>query len=602
VFESLIWIVPVVVLFAGAYQPRYGILALLAALPLFGAPPGGPYLGALEAAVLAAIATAWRAGPARPSRLDRPLMAFVLVAVASFFPLAYLPPAWSPRVLIGLAANFPFIQKWTVLYTWRALADLLLGWGLFLAMKRAFAGRSPAALGGALAAGSAGALIVGILEFAGTVDLWSYRPIGAPLYDQRFHSLFFHSGWFAEYLVLSVPLAVVSLFLGSRWMRVSGLLLVTASLVALTFTQQRGAWGASCAQILLVAVLFGKELVRDRRRMRLVLASVSVIGLLVVGVFSIRPHTGRSVLERMSRVTQDNRTWIWKASLEAAQRRPLLGWGVGSFSPVLDLEVTPGTSHRQAWLTAHSTYFMLLAERGVLGLAGLGLVGLAALSALRESLRGESREGRILAVGLLLCAAGFALYGLVQYLFFPRAVGLLVWVLLGAVAVLDSGGRKQWTDRIALALMVVGLAMIPIRAVAHEPPAARGSRSYGFHAPEKRKKQGSHQWTAGHAARRLEWEGETLLLEIANGHPRAGERPVSVEVMIDGVVVSQLEARGGWEEHRIDVGPPTKDSLVLELRVRPTFRPFSDYRRYPDLPDSRDIRRLGIAVGKVGWE
>jgi hypothetical protein len=351
-----------------------------------------------------------------------------------------------------------------------------------------------------------------------------------------------------------------------------------------------------------VAALFGKDLVKDGRRIRLLVALVSVVGVLVLGAVLIRPQTGRSVLERMSRFTQDNRTWVWKASLEATQRRPMLGWGIGSFSPVLDLEVTSGTSHRQIWLTAHSTYFMLLAERGLLGLAALGLVGLATLSALRGSLRGESRERRILAVGLLLGAAGFASYGLVQYLFFPRAVGLLVWVLLGSVAVLDCGGRKHSMDRIALGLMALALVMIPIRAMAYEPPPARGSRSYGFHASEKREKPGSHQWTTGHAARRLEWEGETLLLEIANGHPRAGERPVSVEVLIDSVVVSQVEARGGWEEHRIDVGPPTKDSLVLELRVRPTFRPFSDYRRYPDFPDSRDIRRLGIAVGNIRWE
>jgi O-antigen ligase len=581
-------------------------------------------------------------------------MAFVLVAVASLFPLAYLPPSWSPRVLIGLAANFPFIQKWTVLYTWRALADLLLGWGLFLAMKRAFADGSPSASesgpespprefprprhageaasarpapdptsppagprdylgsetanrwskmpGAALAAGLIGVLVVGFLEYQGVIDLWSYRPIGHPLFDQRFHSFFFHSGWLAEYLVLALPLSVVSLFAGRRWMRVSGFLLMTVSPVALLFSQQRGAWAAFFAQILVLAGLFGREALRDRSQIRRVAASVSVMGILVLGAVLARPEKGQSVLTRMDGLTEDNRSWVWMVSLEAAQRRPILGWGLGTFSPVLDLEVTFGKLHRPFFLTAHSTYFMLLAERGLLGLAALGLVGLAALSAIREARRRESRERRILAAGLLLGAVGFALYGLVQYLFFPRAVGLLLWALLGSVAILDSSDKRRSTDRIAVGLMAVALVMIPIRVLAYDPPPDRGSRSYGFHAPEEREQQPTYQWTTGHAARRLEWEGETLLLEIANGHPRAGERPVSVEVLIDSVLVSQIEARGGWEEHRIEVGPPTKNSLVLELRVRPTFRPFSDYRRYPDLPDSRDIRRLGIAVGNIGWE
>ena len=70
------------------------------------------------------------------------LLAFVAVAVASFFPLAYRPPAWSPSVLAGLLGVLSELGGWSVVFTWRALADLVLGWALFLAILRAYSGRS----------------------------------------------------------------------------------------------------------------------------------------------------------------------------------------------------------------------------------------------------------------------------------------------------------------------------------------------------------------------------------------------------------------------------------------------------------------------------
>ena len=62
--ERLIWVVPLAVAALGSWRPRAGLVVLAAALPLFGSPPGGPYLAALDVAGLAAILTAWRGGRA----------------------------------------------------------------------------------------------------------------------------------------------------------------------------------------------------------------------------------------------------------------------------------------------------------------------------------------------------------------------------------------------------------------------------------------------------------------------------------------------------------------------------------------------------------
>ena len=49
-------------------------------------------------------------------------------------------------MLLELLRALPSVETWPALATWRAAADLPLGFGLFLAVRRAFAGRSAAPL------------------------------------------------------------------------------------------------------------------------------------------------------------------------------------------------------------------------------------------------------------------------------------------------------------------------------------------------------------------------------------------------------------------------------------------------------------------------
>jgi hypothetical protein len=77
---------------------------------------------------------------------------------------------------------------------------------------------------------------------------------------------------------------------------------------------------------------------------------------------------------------------------------------------------------------------------------------------------------------------------------------------------------------------------------------------------------------------------------------------VALEVLVDGAIVEHAVLGEGWQELHINLGPPKKETVVLGLSVDRTFRPFSDYRKYPELPVSRDLRCLGIAVAEIGWE
>ena len=134
------------------------------------------------------------------------------------------------------------------------------------------------------------------------------------------------------------------------------------------------------------------------------------------------------------------------------------------------------------------------------------------------------------------------------------------------------------------------------RVVAVEPLRVADDRSYGFHRPEPTE-GGTLQWTEGHAARRLDCHGHWLFLELANGHPDRAKRPVEVTVRVDGRRVAVRDVPGGWQASTIPIGDACDDgSAVVELIARPTFRPFSDFRRDPALASSRDERELGVVV------
>jgi O-antigen ligase len=594
VAERLIWIVPLVVAVAGLWRPRAGLLVLVASLPLFGSPPGGPYLGALDAAGLAAIVTAWRAGRAEPSALAWPAAAFVAVSLATLAPSPYQPPSWQPAMLVELLQALPGVQTWSALYTWRAAADLVLGWGLFVAVRRAFAGRSARPLATAVLVGLSLTMLLGLAEAGGVLDLGGYR---RGLEGGRLQSLFFLSGWLAEYIVIAAPLAIFALARqrrGERWLLPT---LLVLAVVCLALTQQRGAWAAALVQLLLCSALAWPHWRRAPRQLRrnLVAAggAVVVAAVVLVGSGSLVP-----LAQRVRDIESgfSSRAGLWTAALEMSRERPLSGWGLGSFTPAYDLlragDAAEARRHRG---TAHSLYLNVAAERGLLGLLALGLLLWATAAALRRPLEGE----KLLALALAISLAGFLAYGLVQYMFHLRCIAWLFWLLLGAVATAVRPREAAITSRMARVLVAAALLLTTVRLFAHEPPAYAGNRSFGLH---EQAVGSEHRWTEGFAAQRLEWQGDTLVLRLANGHPRAGERPVDVTVGVDGRRVARLTLADGWQRVRIEPGAPRRETILLTLAARPTFRPFSEYRRYPELEGSRDIRSLGVAIEQPVWE
>lgn len=601
--DTLIWLVPAAVLACGIRSPRGGLLAFVACLPLFGSPPGGPYLAAFDVAALLAVATAWRAGPAPRSRLDWSVWAFLGVTAASLLPLAYQPPSWSPRILARLVAALPGVEPWTPLFGWRAFASLLIGLGLYLAVRRAFADRGVRPLFLALAGGLGAALLLGLGSHADLIDLEFFRVKGGPTWETRLHSLFFHSGWFAEFVVLAAPLSVGALAGFGRRGRAAASLVALLVIPTIVLTEQRGAWFALAGQIVVAAALWGGSIVRWRRGWR-TLAAGAVLATTLLGVAVIaQPDLFESAVERSRKAfTLANRTFIWEVATEISAERPLLGWGVGSFSPAYLEKMGSPPAGPFDWLTAHSQYLMVSAERGLLGLGAFALLCWGLLRVTIGASRGGA-GGQVLARCLLVSFAGLLIYGVVQYMFFLRTIEWLFWVLAGATATLapqtnrDAHGRPApaVTDRLAQVVLILAAVLVPWRLFAVEPLAAAGNRAFGLHRAEESDVR-SFQWSTGYAAWQQQRPDGSFELTLANGHPRPDRHRVRVVVRVDGREALNAEIAGEWRAYPIDLGPETSDSMLVEIEARPAFRPWRDYRKHPELEGSIDIRELGVAI------
>ncbi|TNF81475.1 MAG: O-antigen ligase domain-containing protein, partial [Acidobacteria bacterium] len=392
------------------------------------------------------------------------------------------------------------------------------------------------------------------------------------------------------------------------WRRRGGLLatlLVAVALVTLLFTEQRGGWVAAAVQLTALAAFGFPWLVRHRQGIRLAAATGLVILIVAFGVVILRPGALLPVVERAITPAShlSGRTLVWANSLELATERPLLGWGLGSFSPVYDhKDQWWWPPPRPIWLTAHNLYLMLAFERGVLGLAVFGLLIWAGVTSIRRGLASDTGEERQFAVGLAMSFGGFLVYGLVQYLLFLKNIEFLFWILLGALAVTAPVELKPRRSlvRTAQIFCLLALVLVPWRLLTLHRPMFRGNQRYGYHVPEGRKPDVYH-WIEDIAARRLPWEGETLVVWLANGHPRPGEHPVRVTIRLDGRVIAELDVLGRWQRHDFQIGPPQKEWLLLTFEADRTFRPFSENRKYPELGASTDIRRLGAAVRWVVW-
>jgi O-antigen ligase/Flp pilus assembly protein TadD len=280
------------------------------------------------------------------------------------------------------------------------------------------------------------------------------------------------------YIVATIPVALALSFAAQDRVLRAGLLIATFGLVfCLVVTYSRGAWLGLAVGLLVLALALARwpELLPRPAILALSLAA------LVIPVLLLLPSIISRVESRPSSAPAWNlpidperegsgamRRAIWSGALEAAMRRPALGYGIGTFREAFDRAKSPQMKQLEAEGgrtadQAHNHYLGILAERGALGLAAFAVFTALTLGAAAMAMAsGTQTMGRVLVAGLAGSVLALLAHGLVDDNLSLIPHGTLLFANLGLLAAAPAGRRSArrspWGSRgtILVALLAVG--------------------------------------------------------------------------------------------------------------------------------------------------
>jgi len=216
-------------------------------------------------------------------------------------------------------------------------------------------------------------------------------------------------------LLLPVPLILCLTRFSRGWIRTTAM--ITAALMAGTIflSGSRGGMLALIVELIVLAML----LLRTQRAPR----TVATIGMFFVVTLGLLVWIGGGKLaDRLSSIRTDARSEVsggtrWnlnKDSFHMATKRPLLGWGLGTFPIVYPQYRTFYTNFYVN--EAHNDYLQFLTETGALGFAAvLWFIGSLYRNALRRIQDWTTDLNGAIAVAALLGCTGILIHSFVDF-------------------------------------------------------------------------------------------------------------------------------------------------------------------------------------------
>ncbi|MBI1784657.1 O-antigen ligase family protein, partial [Candidatus Sumerlaeota bacterium] len=251
---------------------------------------------------------------------------------------------------------------------------------------------------------------------------------------RRLQSLFWHSGWFGQYLAAVAPatlaFAAVEKNIRRRaaWLALAGFLGFTQLL-----TMQRGEWLAFLAGCAAIGGSLILASAGDSRR-KIIRRAIAVAGGAFLFVFLLAAaHT--PLRHRIGEMVQVRDRWtIWSGGLHLAGKFPSAGIGLGNYSVMhhVSFDEDNPLSLADDRTTAHNVYIHVFAERGIYAILFFLLLFWGTIwSLLRTSVAGGGtgfeRAERLALLGGL---TALAVDGVFQYTFYIRMTEVLFWIFL----------------------------------------------------------------------------------------------------------------------------------------------------------------------------
>jgi O-antigen ligase len=286
-------------------------------------------------------------------------------------------------------------------------------------------------------------------EVLKAIFTWPYGAGGEPL--GRMSSVFMYANLLGAYLVVTLILALGLFILTvQQWQRQRnrhlnlklGLLTLTIFLdsLGLFLTNSRNAWALAFLAGLIFALYLGWNWL---------VAGFALLGG-IISLASWGPNPLRDSLRLLvpstiwARLSDEMvpdrplatlRSTQWRFTLEMTQERPLLGWGLRSFTPLYE-------KSQGVWLGhPHNLYLMLMAETGIIGLILLSVwVGWIYAQGVRlfAFLRQQKAGGELIIFTYLVAFGACILFNTVDVTLSDVKINTIVWFLLAAIAGLSK--------------------------------------------------------------------------------------------------------------------------------------------------------------------
>lgn len=244
------------------------------------------------------------------------------------------------------------------------------------------------------------------------------------------------------------------------WLRPCAAVLAVALIVPLTLSFSRGVWIATAAAVLVALALTG------RRQALTSLAVLGAAGVVLVGGFGVGSEM---IADRAASVTQvtstpdrsvSDRYAMWDAAAAMWREQPAAGVGLKGFPDHRDAHASIGLSsgsdtagagqafRRQALLSPHNMYLLVLGEQGLIGLTALvGSWAAILVGAIRRLVLARSRGHAALDCGLV--AVALMTWQSVNFLY--ADIGGPTTVLGGVVLGLAAWWALAEPDRVSAA-------------------------------------------------------------------------------------------------------------------------------------------------------
>ncbi|PKP59857.1 hypothetical protein CVT91_06025 [Candidatus Atribacteria bacterium HGW-Atribacteria-1] len=304
--------------------------------------------------------------------------------------------------------------------------------------------------------------VYGILQYQGIdFSFWTGN-IGR----QNVFGLFGNVNYFAEYLIVPLPLAI-SLFFAYRnrvhkILLLVGILTMGGSLI-LTFT--RGSYLAIGISLIFMFLLYlasrGKSFIREYKKIFIFILALII---LVTFLFALpnplnKPGTVISKIKGRTSVTQliqgssiKRRIAIWKFTALMIKDHPLLGSGIGTFkynSLRYQAEFFEQGENRSLYPhgfadKAHNEYLQLWAEMGIIGLGIFVWImicyfnyGIKILNKIKNHYK------QAILIGLMGSIVAVLVDGIFGFPFHLAATIVLFWVAIGFTVAIGTGNKNN---------------------------------------------------------------------------------------------------------------------------------------------------------------